>query len=311
MAHNRSIHFLHLLSSGALLMLSKIKSFIQSIPIRPQWVAWFIMLVAGYLTAIVMGTKPEIPPLPDVPLLPQIEKEAQKNAIEAKKAFAPEELADEEFFICGRTESVVDANIENFTAKPWPVKKLTWHVKLNGFTGLKEPEVLEAFRVAWASWAKVIDIEPIYTNRESEAMILSQFGDIDGSGKVLAWSELSNGTVTQKHQLYDRRERWEISQNPQNIDLIRVAAHEIGHVLGLVHDERGANALMAPAYSKRIQFPTELDTRRIIALGYNPAKKDQPIDPKSTEPLPGIVLTIPPETLIEALKKAGYIVEKK
>lgn len=292
-------------------MLDKIKSFIKSIPVKTEWIVWLIMATAGVLVGWVMGTKPEIPPLPDVPLLPQIEKEAQKDAIEAKKAFAPDELAEEEIFICGRTESVVDSNVESFTAKPWPVKKLTWHVKLNGFTGLKESDVLEAFRLAWSSWAKIIDIEPVYVNRESEAMVLSQFGDIDGSGKVLAWSELSNGTITQKHQLYDRRERWEISATPQNIDMVRVAAHEIGHVLGLVHDVQGSNALMAPAYSRRIQFPTDLDARRIVALGYAPAKKDPPVDPKPPEPLPGITLTIPPETLIDALKKAGYIVEKK
>lgn len=296
----------------------KLQSWLEKV--NNKWVAWTIAVISGLISMWLMGEKPEIPlpPPPDFPLLP-LEEQAQEDATKSTRiinSWNDRNLAEgqvEEFpYYCGVPDQVGDdIRKSNFTARPWPNQTIYYHVRVNQFRGISESQVLEAFRVAWASWAQIIDIKPVYTNDVKEAHVISQFGKIDGSGRVLAWSELSDGTTTPKQQLYDMNERWEIAEKPTQIDLVRVAAHEIGHVLGLVHDAQGSNALMAPMYSRNVRFPTELDERRILALGYGPAKKSPP-PPKDPEPpMGGIHLTIPPETLIDALRKAGYSVEKK
>jgi len=210
----------------------------------------------------------------------------------------------EPLFFCGRTESIRDS----LTTKPWPVKRITWHIDTSA-SPLPEQQVIEAFKAAWNSWAAGIDIEPVYVEVASGAMVRSRFGDYDGSGKVLAWSELADGTITTKHQLYDRAEKWGAfagGGSGGGIDLVRVAAHEIGHVLGLFHDEGRGNALMDPIYSKTIRLPTEQDINRALTMGYKPAAKSPiPMGPLTIQ----FPVSAEADAVAEALRKAGFKVE--
>jgi hypothetical protein len=204
-------------------------------------------------------------------------------------------------YYCGRVESVSD----NLVTKPWPVKVIPWTVDVSGYSGsLTKPQIIEAFDIAWRAWTKDVDITPKYVE-DSTALVKSHFADIDGSSKVLAWSELSDGTKTVKTQRYDRAERWTIAVNPAQaqIDLVRVACHEIGHVLGLVHDDVGTGALMEPTYSATVRFPTPRDSQRLIALGYEKRPVTNPAQPIS------ISVAVDPEKLAEMLRRAGYEVK--
>lgn len=256
--------------------------------LRKYGLQLLLWLVAGLLGAVAayFGIKP--PPLPPV-------------VVEAKGLDG--EALTEPLYFCGRVESVTDG----FTAKPWPDRKIPWTINTKG-SPLPAEQVREAFRVAWASWAAHLDLEPVWVEDDAAALVRSRFGDYDGSGKVLAWSELSDGTSTPKHQLYDKAEKWGVfSGNAPGIDLVRVAAHEIGHVLGLVHDTGSGDALMDPVYSRTIRFPSEKDVARALKLGYKPRpKKDEP-------PMGDVMISFPVQAkagdVAEALRKAGFKVD--
>lgn len=214
-----------------------------------------------------------------------------------------DEYGDEVYYFCGRKESI---RSEELVTKPWPNKTILWRLELQGFvsTTIKPESIKEAYTLAWAYWAKHLDINPVEAKDGERAHVESKFGDIDGTGKVLAWSELADGTTTVKHQLYDSKERWALAASRGQIDFVAVAAHEIGHVLGLVHDDEGSKALMAPIYDPKTREPQQRDWQRAVALGYKARPKDS-----SYYPPIGIQIRIDGAEFLEAARKAGYTVE--
>lgn len=211
-------------------------------------------------------------------------------------------------YICGQTSTVFDIG---FTPRPWPQRDIKYRINVSGFNKLTEQAIYEAARIFWDFLKSKIDINPILVTEDDEAHIRSVFSIIDGPSNVLAQSEVSDGSQSQKNQWYDKQESWVIAEQTNQIDWLRVYAHEILHAMGLLHDSPGAPALMAPTYSTKIRLPTERDISRLLALGYKPAKIVIPQPP--TDPVPGDTLPIqvPVDTMIKTLKAAGYEVYKK
>jgi hypothetical protein len=238
-------------------------------------------------------------PTPAPPPAPTAEETA-KAVVEVVKQ-AQEENTE---YYCGRVETIRD----QIVTRPWPVKTLTWTVLPAGYRGTISPiQIREAFAVAFAAWGAHLEMEIKYVESADQALAVCRFGDIDGNGKVLAWSELADGTKTVKHQLYDSGERWEISARPTQIDLVRVVAHEAGHLLGLVHADPDSGQLMAPMYDRSIRLPTATDVKRLYAMGYAP----KPLPPGGQPTIPNLNLTIDAAQILRALDEAGYKVEKK
>jgi len=143
--------------------------------------------------------------------------------------------------------------------------------------GLTLEQWQAALAEAWGYWMEVcgLVVEPTETARLAD--VLHGVGAIDGSGKTLAWSELPNGSNTRLQQKYDSGERWAYGAVAGNqIDIVAVACHEIGHALGLGHDNAGGAALMDPYYSPRIRKPQPRDVARIQALYGRPLPKPDP-----------------------------------
>lgn len=173
----------------------------------------------------------------------------------------------EDIKLCGVTELMVVEYAK------WPGKNpvIPWHIDTSGYRGNMTAEQLrEVFRLAWAAWADVLDFTAEQVDTAEEAFVRKHFAHIDGSSGTLAWSELADNTNRPKTQRYDTGDKWvaDSGASPAGIDLIRVATHEIGHVLGLDHDNGNAEAIMRPMYSTRLPRPTQRDYQRMVGLGY-------------------------------------------
>jgi hypothetical protein len=168
----------------------------------------------------------------------------------------------------------------------WPAdaaNDLTWYVQPGDFPGLDRQKVLDIFEWSFGQWASVCGISPRNVTTASKALILIECKRIDGVNGTLAWSYLADNTFSVKQQRYDT-ENW-INQlgvlAPSNrIDLNRVAAHEIGHALGVSHLRAGA--LMQPTYSPDLWTPQASDIAEVQSRYGPPKKPPQPTPP----PLP-------------------------
>ncbi len=169
----------------------------------------------------------------------------------------------------------------------WPQKVIRWSIT-GQLVGISLDNLQAAYQLAWLFWSTICDIHPEYLGfNVATAHVLMGTGVIDGGLGTLAWSEMPCGNPRQLKQLYDSNERWVIAEGAtqnQQIDLVRVAAHEIGHVLGIPHIVAGN--LLAPIYSQQIRKPQVGDIAEAVKR-YGPS-----ID---TPPPPGddIVVVFP------------------
>lgn len=207
---------------------------------------------------------------------------------------------EEPLYFCGTAVQAVGP-----LAK-WPGDNpdLPYHFDFTGYRGGIPGDVLVAvFEQAWKYWADAVEINPRPVSSRSQAKVWGTFARIDGPSNVLAWSMLANNTNSPKEQRYDNGEAW-VRMNPETpsggIDLVRVACHEIGHVLGLDHDSGNAVALMRPSYSVTLPKPTERDIQRLVGLGYK--RRMAPVPPPTPDPPPvaGVRFNLPGGGLLEA-----------
>lgn len=141
---------------------------------------------------------------------------------------------------------------------------------------------MDVVRQAFGLWAQETPLTFIEVFNRAEADILigwasGDHGDgdpFDGPGDVLAHASFPNPFDDRQVFLhFDDDERW-VSSNTDNIDLLTVAAHEIGHTLGLAHSN-DPNALMYPSYDGPHRFLDDDDIAGMQSL-YGVASAPQP-----------------------------------
>ena len=134
----------------------------------------------------------------------------------------------------------------------------------------------QQFSMAFDSWSQVtpLTFEQVESGEEYDIIITvsgrkkENFGRLGG---VLAWAQLPpsknfDGILVSK---FDTAENWVLPEfSNEGTVLLSVAAHEIGHLLGLDHSN-DPNSLMFPYINNALE-PKEDDIRKIQRLYGNP-----------------------------------------
>ena len=169
-----------------------------------------------------------------------------------------------------------DFNLDN-NSKKWAMNKLSYCV-VNRDTDLA-PEVWDGLiKEAFDSWSKVSTLEFEQVGDRNSANVIIDIGSgqsshFDGPLGTLAWAYLPpkpdfNGQLLMK---FDTDEIWITDPSKKGTLLKNVAAHEIGHILGLSHSSV-EGALMAPYYAVNVDRPQfDDDVKRIQSLYGSPS----------------------------------------
>ena len=154
----------------------------------------------------------------------------------------------------------------------WPMKDVTASQRLE-FSSLSAADCKRAYQSALDSWNAVCGIRLVLTEDFGRANIFANPGRIDGRSGTLAWSYLPCGANqnSRMEQKYDTGESWTFNF------LKGVAAHEIGHALGLSHSSSKSD-LMAPIFNGNILTPQAGDIREVVAR-YGKPTNPPPVPP--------------------------------
>ena len=152
----------------------------------------------------------------------------------------------------------------------------------------------DVIRQAFELWASQTPLTFTEATSENAANIVigwasRDHGDgdaFDGPGDVLAHASFPNPYDDRQVFLhFDDDERW-VNSNTSNVDLLTVAAHEIGHTLGLAHSN-DPGALMFPSYDGPRRFLGDDDIAGVQELyGVASAPRPAPDVPENDAPPP-------------------------
>ncbi len=165
---------------------------------------------------------------------------------------------------------------------------------VNGTNKISGETERDLIRAAFKLWADETPLSFNETADSTQADILigwaeGEHGDgdpFDGPGDVLAHASYPNPYNDKQVFLhFDDAERW-VNSATQNVDLLTVAAHEIGHNLGLDHSS-DPNALMFPSYSGPHRFLGSDDiagAQSLYGLAAQPAESPEAPPQGATPP---------------------------
>ena len=187
-----------------------------------------------------------------------------------------------------------DTTISKFRAiSQWSKLDINYFF-INDTDKLEGNSELELVRQAFGLWAQEtpLTFTEVPTQAEADIVVGWASGDhgdgdpFDGPGDVLAHASFPNPyDDSQVFLHFDEDERW-VNSDSNDVDLLTVAAHEIGHTLGLAHSS-DPNALMFPSYRGPHRFLDADDIEGAQSLyGVASAPPEAPEAPPNNETPP-------------------------
>ncbi|VDD97007.1 unnamed protein product [Enterobius vermicularis] len=172
---------------------------------------------------------------------------------------------------CGLVDREMDG-VANMGAK-WPKRRITYTIE-NYLDYLSENDTKKGVQEAFDQWSTLVPIKFQFVSSGGDVKI--SFGRLDGKWGMLAVATV--GWARTNFLVFDTYERWTYKNVDEilkgYIDLYTIAKHEIGHVLGVEHNQDPLS-VMAPYYNtplnrttrqfKDISFRDE-DIRKIRSL---------------------------------------------
>jgi len=171
-------------------------------------------------------------------------------------------------------------------AYKWDKNRLTFHFRsLSDKPGFSQDAQRSAIRRALDVWEGVSPLTFVETQDTGDINIQFSSGQhqdgpqnaFDGPGGVLAHAFYPRSGESH----FDATEDW-VDDKEEGIDLMQVAAHELGHALGLQHTDV-PGALMAPYYHYEASFTLPDDDRLAIQSIYG-SRETRPVTPQPVKP---------------------------
>ncbi|KAJ3654920.1 hypothetical protein Zmor_014072 [Zophobas morio] len=159
---------------------------------------------------------------------------------------------------CGRPEHV-PAFAQ--TANKWKNSHITYKI-FNVSEPFMKTEVKKIFDDSIKVWTDNVNLKISETD-SNKADIIIHFTTQDGPYNVLGYAYYpDNGDI-----FFDKDEDWtlDVSQGAFKTYFGWVAAHELGHSLGLPHTET-MQSIMHPYYSTQVIQPSEIDTKTLRTM---------------------------------------------
>jgi Matrixin len=151
----------------------------------------------------------------------------------------------------------------------WPVPagetfEISWTIE-GSHPSFSAADFLQCAENAWSRWAAVANLAPVYQPNSKTANVIMTVKYIDGQYGVLGESQLPYGNVTQLTQWFDTGDKFSAFDGPKpnQIDIVRVMTHELGHILGMNHI--GTGNLLAPVYNDNVWLPQAGDIAEMQA----------------------------------------------
>jgi len=176
---------------------------------------------------------------------------------------------------------VSPANAYQLDGFSWPQPTTTFYVDIPGADGLWN----DSFETAMYSWGvdtifKYRINRDIYEDpcdlpegRNGVAFVDTACGDAWGDSTLaIAYSYHSGSILNQVDILFNRNDSWNVYSTPWNSwpwvginDFQRIAVHELGHALGLDHEDSGISTIMG-SYAGDITTPQQDDIDGVAAI---------------------------------------------